>query len=105
MQVIACEVPHDVGITEKAAKKFEVSQNQPNPTNGNTIIYYCIPQSGKVKLSLTDVSGKVVYKTNIKAMAGTNSFEINTQNLSSGIYFYKVEYQGEHIVKKLTVQR
>ncbi len=105
MQVIACEVPHDVGITEKAAKKFEVSQNQPNPTNGNTIIYYCIPQSGKVKLSLTDVSGKVVYKTNIKAMAGTNSFEINTQNLSSGIYFYKVEYQGEHIVKKFIAVR
>ncbi|MDD4210693.1 MAG: T9SS type A sorting domain-containing protein, partial [Bacteroidales bacterium] len=75
------------------------------PTNGNTIIYYCIPQSGKVKLTLTDVNGKVVYKTNVKAMAGTNSFEINTQNLSSGIYFYKVEYQGEHIVKKLTVER
>ena len=105
MIVIACEVPHDVGITEKAAKKFEVSQNQPNPTNGNTIIYYCIPQSGKVKLTLTDVSGKVVYKTNVKAMVGTNSFEINTQNLSSGVYFYKVEYQGESVVKKMTIER
>ncbi|MDD4210664.1 MAG: hypothetical protein PHI52_10055, partial [Bacteroidales bacterium] len=51
MKVVACEIPHDVSITEKAAKKFEVSQNQPNPTNGNTIIYYCIPQSGKVKLT------------------------------------------------------
>ena len=105
VKVIACEVPHDVGITEKAVKKFEVSQNQPNPTNGNTIIQYCIPQSGKVKFTLIDVSGKVVYKNNVKAMAGTNSFEINTQNLSSGIYFYKVEYQGERIVKKMTVER
>jgi len=105
MKVIACEIPHDVGMDNTTVKNFQVGQNQPNPSNGNTIISYRLPENGKIVLTLTDSNGKLLYKTKVKAFSGDNTLEINTQNLSNGIYFYKVEYQGEHIVKKMTVQR
>ena len=64
---------------------------------------FAIPRDGSVKLSIYDVSGKLVstladgFKT-----AGTYSVTFNASNFSSGVYYYKVEFNnGSESVSKV----
>ena len=71
---------------------FELSQNYPNPFNPTTQINYAIPKDGYVKLTVFDMLGRVI--TNLVSenkQAGYYSINFNGDNLTSGIYFYKIE--------------
>jgi len=75
---------------------YSLSQNFPNPFNPSTVINYHIPVSGKVKLKVTDISGKeVALLVNEFQTKGDYKAEFNSDNnnisLSSGIYFYTLE--------------
>ena len=77
--------------------EYELSQNYPNPFNPKTIINYSIPsnvkgQMSNVKLTVFDLVGKeIATLVNEKQNAGYYSIEFDASNLSSGIYFYKLE--------------
>ncbi len=90
--------------------KFSLSQNYPNPFNPVTKINFEIPENGQVKLSVYDVNGKLVNTLiNEELSAGYHSrnFSANngTVNLSSGIYFYTIDFQSgnelQRIVKRM----
>lgn len=102
----------DLGITtsveqtEELANSFELLQNYPNPFNPSTTIKFSIPESGFVSLKVYDVLGKeVATLVNNELAAGSYSaiFDANnySQNLSSGIYFYKLESGNFVQTKKL----
>ncbi|MBI5402520.1 MAG: T9SS type A sorting domain-containing protein [Ignavibacteriae bacterium] len=88
--------------------KFELSQNYPNPFNPVTKIDYNIPSNSNVKISLYDMSGKEV-KTlvNSNQSAGFYTIQLNANDLSSGVYFYKMTANSNGntiaITKKLSV--
>ena len=79
--------------------EFRLEQNYPNPFNPNTKIKYTIPnvsQSGvegsRVQLKVYDVLGnEVATLVNESKPAGTYEIEFNASNLSSGVYFYKLQ--------------
>lgn len=85
---------------------YTLSQNYPNPFNPSTSINYYIPVSGKVKLKVTDISGKEVavlvneFQTKGDHKAEFNS-GINNISLSSGIYFYTLETEGFVSTRKM----
>ncbi len=83
---------------------FELYQNYPNPFNPTTTIKYSIPQTplnppfikggktgGFVTLKVYDILGREV-KTlvNKKQTPGNYEVTFNANNLSSGVYFYKL---------------
>lgn len=83
-----------VGILEtnkNIPDKFELFQNYPNPFNPNTIIRFNIIDSRFVNLKIYDILGKEI-KTlvNEYRKAGTYDISFNAGNLSSGIYFYRI---------------
>jgi photosystem II stability/assembly factor-like uncharacterized protein len=85
------------GISNAAAapEKFELSQNYPNPFNPSTKISFAIPKTGFVSLKVYDVTGKEVRTlVNDLKSAGNYSVDFNASNLSSGIYFYRIESEG-----------
>lgn len=84
---------------------FSVEQNQPNPSNQNTVISYSIPENGEVYFKISDISGKVIYQQSINANAGDNNLKIKTNEFRNGIYYYCMEYNGYKIVKKMVIQR
>ena len=70
---------------------FNLSQNYPNPFNPSTKINFRIPADGYVRLDLYDVTGREIknilsgnYKT------GYYNVSINAEELSGGIYFYRL---------------
>jgi hypothetical protein len=72
--------------------KFYLYQNYPNPFNPNTKIRFDISKAGPVKLTVYDITGKVVSTlVNNDMNAGSYSFDYNASATASGIYFYKLE--------------
>ncbi len=76
---------------------FEVSQNYPNPFNSETSIEYALPFDGFVSLKVFDVLGReVLSAVNSYQTAGRYrlNLKFNGVNLSSGVYFYRLELEG-----------
>ncbi len=82
--------------------QFSLAQNYPNPFNPSTLIKYQLPKAAYVKISVFDVLGKVaatLIDGNVDA--GYHQIEFNGSELSSGLYFYRIETDGFTDVKKM----
>ncbi|HCN37879.1 MAG TPA: hypothetical protein DIS94_09225 [Bacteroidetes bacterium] len=84
---------------------YALEQNFPNPFNPETVITYSIAKDGLVKIKVYDMIGKeVATLVNNFRSAGTYRVEFNSKrysNLSSGIYYYKIESGDFSDVKKM----
>lgn len=70
---------------------YSLYQNYPNPFNPNTNIKFSIPEPGKVKLVVFDITGKQVAElVNGNYSAGTYKVDFDASKLSSGLYLYKI---------------
>ena len=81
---------------------FNLYQNYPNPFNPSTLISYQLPASMYVTLKIFDILGREI-KTlvNEQQNAGKHSVQFNASNLSSGVYFYRIEAGQNTDIKKL----
>ncbi len=85
---------------------YKLSQNFPNPFNPSTIIEYSIPNSTNVRLSVYNSLGqKVATLLNKKQRAGKHEVQFDASNLSSGIYFYKLQSGKFVSTKKMILLR
>ncbi len=72
-------------------KTFSLMQNFPNPFNPVTVIDYALPVQSKVRLSIYNLLGqKIADLVNQTETAGYHSVNFNAENLSSGVYLYKI---------------
>lgn len=84
---------------ENLPTKFELAQNYPNPFNPATTIKYSIPVEThrsmlpqNVILKVFDILGReVATLVNKEQSAGNYEVTFNARNLTSGMYFYKLE--------------
>jgi photosystem II stability/assembly factor-like uncharacterized protein len=86
-------------ISKEIPKKFTLNQNYPNPFNPSTNIEFALPKTTLAKLIIYDITGKEIetlineelkagiYKVDFSATVGGN-------NLSSGVYFYRLSARG-----------
>jgi hypothetical protein len=78
--------------TEGLILNFKLQQNYPNPFNPVTTIAYSIPDEDHIVLKIYDVIGReIVTLVNDNQQAGTHFINFNAINLSSGLYFYKLQ--------------
>jgi hypothetical protein len=80
--------------TRTMAHSFELSQNYPNPFNPSTQIRYSLQKSGMVSLKVYDIIGREVGSlVHAYQEAGSYNVTFNTANfnLSTGIYFYRLQ--------------
>lgn len=83
---------------------FTLSQNYPNPFNPSTVISYQLPLAGLVTLKIYDVLGNEVSTlVNEFQQAGKYEarFSISNTQLSSGVYFYKLQSGNFTQTKKM----
>jgi hypothetical protein len=84
--------------------KYELSQNYPNPFNPVTNIKYQIQKLGFVTLKIYDITGREV-KTLVNEIKNPGNYSVtfNGSELSSGVYFYRIQ-AGDFIqVKKMVL--
>jgi hypothetical protein len=83
------DLPNDVDVT--LPKNFSISQNYPNPFNPVTKIDFDVPYDSYVSIKIFDITGREM-KTllNEKRTAGYYTLDFNSNNLSSGVYFYRM---------------
>lgn len=86
--------------------KYSLAQNYPNPFNPVTKINYSIPKSGFVSLKVYDILGRVVHTlVNDVKEAGNYIIDFNASELSSGVYYYKLESGDFSQVRKMTIMK
>jgi photosystem II stability/assembly factor-like uncharacterized protein len=91
-------------IGTNAPNKYELFQNYPNPFNPVTTIKFQLPKTGFVSLKVFDALGKEVQTLiDQNISAGFYETKFNAENLSSGIYFYKLVTDKFTDVKKMVV--
>jgi hypothetical protein len=78
---------------------FSLAQNYPNPFNPSTKITYTLKSSSTVRLSVYDLLGReaAVLVNDERKAAGKYEVTFNSTNVSSGIYFYRL--QTDNFVK------
>lgn len=94
-----------VSVTPKNSTipdQFALHQNYPNPFNPTTNITFDLKTASNVNLSIYDVAGKLVTTlVNGKMTAGQYSVTWNADNMTSGVYFAKLQSDGFTSVKKM----
>ncbi|MFA5834075.1 MAG: aryl-sulfate sulfotransferase [Bacteroidota bacterium] len=92
------------GKSENFPSEFLLHQNFPNPFNPHTVIQYHLPGANVVSLKVFDVLGnEVATLVHHGQEAGTYSVPFNALNLSSGVYFYKLQVGKLSAIKKLMI--
>ncbi len=87
--------------TQEIPDKYFLSQNYPNPFNPVTNISFGISKQGLVSLKVYDVLGnEVATLVNENKPAGNYEVEFDGSNFPSGLYFYSLEVDGNHIDTK-----
>jgi len=85
---------------------YELQQNHPNPFNPSTSIEYSIPEESFVELKVYDVLGnEVASLVNEQQQAGVYRADFTANNLSSGIYFYKLQAGNFIETKKMVLMK
>lgn len=84
-------------------KSIQLKQNYPNPFNPSTAISYQLSEVNTVELAVYNVLGqKVATLVNGRQEAGAYSIFFNAEGLSSGIYYYKLDTDGDKMqIKKM----
>ena len=82
--------------------KFTLYQNYPNPFNPSTTIKYKVPSYSHVSLIVYDITGRQVRNlVNEEKPAGTYSVNFKADDLSSGMYLYRIVCGNFTQVKKM----
>jgi hypothetical protein len=82
--------------------KYYLYQNYPNPFNPATTIRFDLAKQGSVKLNVYDITGELV-ATIADGNYGSGKYmaDFDGVNLSSGIYFYKLETDEYTAMRKM----
>ncbi len=85
-----------------AENEFTLYNNKPNPFKEETTISFDLPEAGNARLTIFDISGRVVKSFNKEFGAGYNEIQVDKATLKgSGIYFYQLETATNTAKKKM----
>lgn len=86
--------------------EYGLAQNFPNPFNPSTTINFNLDRRSAVRLTVFDVLGNTVAElVNDVRSSGLHTVSFDGSNLSSGVYFYKLETASNVTTKKMMLMK
>lgn len=92
------------GIEEQVLipEKPMLYQNYPNPFNPSTMIKFYVPNDQNIKLNIYNSNGQFVRNlVDGNMIKGFHTVYFNAQDMISGIYFYRLETNGNKLTQKM----
>jgi cytoskeletal protein CcmA (bactofilin family) len=96
-----------IAADEAPIHQFALEQNYPNPFNPSTTIRFSIPEADRVTLTVYNIRGQRISTLVDNVLeAGTHQFTWNASavpnvTVSSGMYFYVLEYRNMRQIKRM----
>ncbi len=85
---------------------FTLEQNYPNPFNPSTKINFSLAKANHITINLYNVLGqKIETLVSGNFTAGRHSIDFSADDLTSGVYFYELKADGNHLVKKMELMK
>lgn len=93
------------GIGQYEAKKVaDLGQNYPNPCVNSTTFPYQVVENGNVSIQVSDYTGRVIRNVTIgHKTVGAYTYEMQTSDLSSGIYYTQLTVNHRVSIKKMII--
>lgn len=102
------------GCTSTSECVLNINENEavssfnvyPNPAAENVEVSYALKNNSTVNVTITDLSGKVVYASNLgNKAAGAHALNVNTTTFSNGIYVVNFATDNAVITEKLVIRK
>lgn len=101
-RVVSVEQPAETAVP----LTYTLDQNYPNPFNPTTVVSWQLPEAGTVRLTIYDLLGReVATLVDRRLEAGTHHATFEGRNLSSGVYFYRLEASPDNGGKRFVQSR
>jgi hypothetical protein len=94
-----------VGIESQKLPGFILYQNIPNPAKGQTKIDFEVPYGGKAKFEVVDLYGRTIRVEEMSVIAGRHTVDLQTDDMSAGVYYYHVTFDGYRLVRKMVITK
>jgi hypothetical protein len=95
-----------VKITGVASSEMSLSDAFPNPTSGTAMFSFSVPTEQKVTIGLFNTIGTEVRSLFNGTVTGKQTFEVSTEGLVDGVYYYKMTTaDGFSQVRRLVIAR
>jgi hypothetical protein len=87
--------------------RIELAQNFPNPFSDRSTIHFALPATGAVTLRLYDIGGRVVATLIDRALMapGPHNVTVDGRGLRSGVYYYRLGWNGRFATRPLVLLR
>ncbi len=97
-------------IAEHYPEKLSIGPNFPNPFNEVSYIPYTLPETGHVKIIITDISGREINTLlDARKEAGYYLIAFHVGEMASGSYHYKLEFSAKNkeysIIHKMIIAK
>ncbi|HRY34187.1 MAG TPA: dockerin type I domain-containing protein [Bacteroidales bacterium] len=86
----------NIPAVKATAPGLILEQNRPNPVSTTSLVSFCLPEGGLVKLSLKSGNGQTLrYLVQEQMPAGWHQLVVDAARFSPGIYLILLEFEGK----------
>lgn len=101
---VATALVTGIDVNHHKVSRFTLHQNYPNPANSETCIRFSLARTAHVCLSIYNINGKLVQiLLDEQRGRGVHTVHWQSENVSSGVYYYRLKVAGFTKTKKLIV--
>lgn len=91
-----------IGEIDEEETDIALLNNYPNPFSESTTINFSIERPGNVRITVWDITGRMVFEVANRFYEADNHFETwNASDFASGIYLCRLEFEDQSMVQKM----
>ena len=95
-----------IRVSVSAPAELSVEAPRPNPSRGQAVVPYAVPEAGRVRVSVVDLLGReIAVLVDAEESAGAHEARLPAGHLAAGVYAVRVQAGQAQRVARLTVVR